>query len=318
MLPITLAALGLLAAAPARRQPDDERARRALQETLSDYCPCADCLNKHECDQCDIPGGSLPPWTVEMCERSEPGMDCSCVFDCKCRRCVEELGQSVADCESLGLDCGCYRGADPHRPDGPCADFDDRTQAVNDECCDEPTEDCSSGPPATCNLGCAHVLLPYFDDCMPGLGIPFLDIIALCRAAEVRPAVSFPGSQILTPEADAALAELVAPTRGLESGFFMRGGILLGANRPWQRCFSSFTDDSSDASAFHAQCDQHTPTVVIVRHGPVPQTSTAGAASGHPEYDTASSAWVDGGSWIFGGYVSTLCICSFVCEARAN
>jgi len=31
---------------------------------------------------------------------------------------------------------------------------------VNTECCDEPAEDCSAGFPATCNEGCAAVLLP--------------------------------------------------------------------------------------------------------------------------------------------------------------
>ena len=70
---------------------------------------------------------------------------------------------------------------------GACADFDDRTAAVNDECC-EKSEDCSSGRPATCNLGCAHVLLPYFDDCAGVLGAdnlaPFTDVVALCQAAE--------------------------------------------------------------------------------------------------------------------------------------
>ena len=31
---------------------------------------------------------------------------------------------------------------------------------VNVECCDGPTEDCSAGFPATCDAGCAAVLLP--------------------------------------------------------------------------------------------------------------------------------------------------------------
>ena len=51
-----------------------------------------------------------------------------------------------------------------------CADLQARTQALNEECCNEPGEDCSSGRPATCNLGCAHVLLPFFDDCSGALG----------------------------------------------------------------------------------------------------------------------------------------------------
>ena len=35
-----------------------------------------------------------------------------------------------------------------------CTDFDERTRAVNSECCDEPMEDCSSGRPSVCNVGC--------------------------------------------------------------------------------------------------------------------------------------------------------------------
>ena len=66
---------------------------------------------------------------------------------------------------------------------------------MNDECCNEKSEDCSSGRPAVCNLGCAHVLLPYFDDCAVVLGADgvaaFVGVVALCQAAEAaRPSVS--------------------------------------------------------------------------------------------------------------------------------
>ena len=40
------------------------------------------------------------------------------------------------------------------------ADLASRAADVTAECCDEPTEDCSSGMPATCNAGCAAVLVP--------------------------------------------------------------------------------------------------------------------------------------------------------------
>ena len=65
-------------------------------------------------------------------------------------------------------------------------DLSARTQAVNDECCNEPTEDCSAGVPATCNAACAAVVLPFFDDCSDALGqyaSQFDDVVALCRAA---------------------------------------------------------------------------------------------------------------------------------------
>ena len=40
-----------------------------------------------------------------------------------------------------------------------------RSDLVTAECCDEPTEDCSGGAPATCNSDCAAVLVPYLEDC---------------------------------------------------------------------------------------------------------------------------------------------------------
>ena len=49
------------------------------------------------------------------------------------------------------------------------SDLAARSAAVTAECCDEPTEDCSSGQPATCNLGCAAVLVPYYQDCQGAL-----------------------------------------------------------------------------------------------------------------------------------------------------
>ena len=52
----------------------------------------------------------------------------------------------------------------------PCSDLQARTRALNEECCNEPSEDCSSGRPASCNVGCAAVLLPFFADCGEALG----------------------------------------------------------------------------------------------------------------------------------------------------
>ena len=126
------------------------------------------------------------------------GSDCTCYAGCPCATCVGK-GNTVADCENFGSDCSCY--ADPGPAPGgsgyggACADLQDRTAAVNDECCNEKTEDCSSGRPATCNLGCAHVLLPFFDDCSGALGAAgaaqFDGVVALCHAAEAAPPVSF-------------------------------------------------------------------------------------------------------------------------------
>ena len=40
-----------------------------------------------------------------------------------------------------------------------------RADAVTQACCSKPTEDCSSGLPATCDADCAAVLVPYYQDC---------------------------------------------------------------------------------------------------------------------------------------------------------
>jgi hypothetical protein len=74
--------------------------------------------------------------------------------------------------------------SEPHGT-GSC-DLTARSQAVDDECCDETTEDCSAGRPATCNVGCAGVVLPFFEDCAAALGrqaAAFDDVVTLCRAA---------------------------------------------------------------------------------------------------------------------------------------
>ena len=143
---------------------------RALQAATA--CPCEVCVGKHN--------------SVADCESF--GLDCSCYAECPCATCVG-AGNQVADCESFGLDCSCYTGGGVSG--ATCDDgheLADKAAEVNKECCDEATEDCSSGRPATCSLGCAHVLLPFFDKCAVVLGpagvAQFSDVVALCRAVE--------------------------------------------------------------------------------------------------------------------------------------
>jgi hypothetical protein len=81
----------------------------------------------------------------------------------------------------------CRPSPPPPAPHGlGSCDLATRTKAVNDECCDEPTEDCSSGRPATCNVGCAAVVLPFFEDCSTALGkyaSDFDGVVTLCHTA---------------------------------------------------------------------------------------------------------------------------------------
>ena len=122
--------------------------------------------------------------------------------DCPCERCISK-GNTLADCASFGLDCSCHAGPAPAPGggggSGACPDLEGRTTALNDECCNEKTEDCSSGRPATCNLGCAHVLLPFFDDCSGVLGAAgaaqFDGVVKLCRIILQYPVRALGGAQ---------------------------------------------------------------------------------------------------------------------------
>eukprot|EP01046_Picozoa_sp_COSAG06_P029885 COSAG06_NODE_2806_length_6257_cov_1.915557_1_plen_105_part_10 len=80
---------------------------------------------------------------------------------------------------------GYGRGAASMTTANACSDFKARTTAVNTQCCNDKTEDCSSGRPTTCDAACARVLLPYFADCQSSLGMyarDFAGVVALCHA----------------------------------------------------------------------------------------------------------------------------------------
>jgi hypothetical protein len=68
------------------------------------------------------------------------------------------------------------------------------TNAINRECCDELTEDCTGGYPHTCNAGCGALLLPFWADCRAALGkqsAQFEGVIALCdQSAAGRPSLA--------------------------------------------------------------------------------------------------------------------------------
>lgn len=102
----------------------------------------------------------------------------------KYRRCASLLPPTDARARTAcPLACGactpdpcstspCQNGGSCAGGDGATCTADNvgsRTADVHTECCDEPTEDCSSGQPATCNVGCAAVLVPYYQDCRAAL-----------------------------------------------------------------------------------------------------------------------------------------------------
>jgi hypothetical protein len=74
----------------------------------------------------------------------------------------------------------------PTSIDGCETNFAARTVAVTDECCNQPDEDCSTGIPASCNAGCAALVIPYFVECSKQLGTQaaaFGDLTDMCQAA---------------------------------------------------------------------------------------------------------------------------------------
>ena len=67
-----------------------------------------------------------------------------------------------------------------------CPDISGSSVTVTTTCCDEPTEDCTSGMPASCNEGCARVFIPFMNDCGSLLGpqaAMFGDLLRQCEEA---------------------------------------------------------------------------------------------------------------------------------------
>eukprot|EP01047_Picozoa_sp_COSAG01_P038489 COSAG01_NODE_3126_length_6545_cov_7.559572_3_plen_160_part_00 len=63
---------------------------------------------------------------------------------------------------------------------------------LNAECCNEASEDCSTGVPSTCNAGCAAIMVPFKDDCLaefsaqfPGAIQQLTDAVAACQSSAV-------------------------------------------------------------------------------------------------------------------------------------
>ena len=64
-------------------------------------------------------------------------------------------------------------------------DLTSRLDDVTKECCDEPAEDCSSGWPATCNIGCANVVRSFWAECQA----PFVAFSGAQTAEQFRAVV---------------------------------------------------------------------------------------------------------------------------------
>lgn len=143
--------------------------------------------------------------TEECC--NEESEDCSSGFPATCNeQCAALLLPMQAACEDFlgaspltvgiksNLDAAvatCPAPAPPPAPPsvelGPCDNFGDLQTLVgpvNEVCCDEPSDDCSSGVPSTCDSDCGAVLLPFREACADFLSVPMnLGMKAIIDAA---------------------------------------------------------------------------------------------------------------------------------------
>ena len=116
-------------------------------------------------------GAAFDPVNRECCD--EPDEDCTSGLPATCNAgCAAVLLPAQAACEGflsagglamMGTKSLIDSVASLCPPQLPCNTPTELGAAfvpVNRECCDEPDEDCTSGFPATCNAGCAAVLLP--------------------------------------------------------------------------------------------------------------------------------------------------------------
>eukprot|EP01047_Picozoa_sp_COSAG01_P092341 COSAG01_NODE_23731_length_803_cov_9.666193_1_plen_167_part_00 len=128
--------------------------------------------------------------------------------------------------------------------------FIERPAAVQAECCDDPSEDCSGGAPHTCNAGCAAVFLPFWADCGAQLGPnpQYLSVVTMCQVAGSGSAAGTVPAQ--SPAGGGGCARHTLPARrGVQSPSV---GCPHGC-RPCWRCASMFCRGNPSGRSQHAQ-----------------------------------------------------------------
>lgn len=108
----------------------------------------------------------------------------------------------------------------------------------------------------------------------------------LCEDTACTDCRYFPGSELLNARAERDLVS------------FMPRSL---AGHTWELCYSTLVHDSASPREFHRRCDPYDTTVVLVNHGPTPQTAVFDVAGEGVETLSAGPAWEDGAEWLFGG-----------------
>jgi hypothetical protein len=143
---------------------------------------------------CDTIDGAASAVTSATCDAQQMAMLMSTCYTDKahtqtnCAACYPLLLQMAPECPGsfLAGPAAELNEMCAGQVVGQCPDIADSSMAVTTTCCDEPTEDCSSGMPASCNEGCAQVFIPFMSNCGAMLGpsaAAFEPLLAQCHAA---------------------------------------------------------------------------------------------------------------------------------------
>merc|ERR1711871_59076 len=140
---------------------------------------------------CEQVNGAVDAVTSATCsEQQMASLMSTCYLDNahtqpNCGACLPMLGAMINSCP------GSFLAGPAAELNAQCAqaiavECPNMAAGVTATCCDEPTEDCTSGMPASCNEGCAQVFIPFMNSCSSMLGdqaVMLGGLLSQCEAA---------------------------------------------------------------------------------------------------------------------------------------
>lgn len=124
---------------------------------------------------CEQINGAVDAVTSAQCSAAQmEGLMSTCYFDAahtqpNCAACLPMLSTMMGTCP------GSFLGGPASDLNAMCAtsiatQCPDLATGVTSTCCADPTVDCASGMPTSCNSGCARVFVPFMNECAAILG----------------------------------------------------------------------------------------------------------------------------------------------------